>query len=119
MPRFGRVLSAMVTPFDDDGALDLDEARRLARWLQDNGHDGLVIAGTTGEAHEHGAHLCDDGRGVEVERHQTFDDLCVIGSVAMVVVLPVAQLPVAAQRLEPVVETEEAGVGPSQFSAEV
>ena len=50
MARFGRVLSAMVTPFDDDGALDLDEARRLARWLQDNGHDGLVIAGTTGES---------------------------------------------------------------------
>ena len=50
MARFGRVLSAMITPFTDQGALDLDEARRLARWLQDNGHDGLVIAGTTGEA---------------------------------------------------------------------
>jgi len=50
MPRFGRVLSAMVTPFDGDGALDLDEARRLARHLQDQGHDGLVIAGTTGES---------------------------------------------------------------------
>ncbi len=50
MPRFGRVLSAMVTPFDDNGALDLDEARRLARWLQENGHDGLVVAGTTGES---------------------------------------------------------------------
>jgi 4-hydroxy-tetrahydrodipicolinate synthase len=44
------VLSAMVTPFDDDGALDLDEARRLAQWLESNGHDGLVVAGTTGEA---------------------------------------------------------------------
>ena len=50
MPRFGRVLSAMITPFDDNGALDLDEARRLARYLQDNGNDGLVVAGTTGEA---------------------------------------------------------------------
>jgi 4-hydroxy-tetrahydrodipicolinate synthase len=50
MARFGRVLSAMVTPFGDDGALDLDEAVRLARHLQDNGHDGLVVAGTTGEA---------------------------------------------------------------------
>ena len=50
MPRFGRVLSAMVTPFDDDGALDLGDAQRLARHLQDEGHDGLVIAGTTGEA---------------------------------------------------------------------
>jgi len=50
MARFGRVLSAMVTPFDDDGALDLDGARRLARWLQDQGHDGLVVSGTTGES---------------------------------------------------------------------
>ena len=50
MPRFGRVLSAMVTPFDDDGALDLDVAAELARYLQDHGHDGLVVAGTTGEA---------------------------------------------------------------------
>ncbi|HTH05526.1 MAG TPA: 4-hydroxy-tetrahydrodipicolinate synthase [Ilumatobacteraceae bacterium] len=50
MARFGRVLSAMVTPFDDAGALDLDEARRLARWLEANGHDGLVVAGTTGES---------------------------------------------------------------------
>lgn len=50
MPRFGRVITAMVTPFDDDGALDLDGVRRLARWLQENGSDGLVVAGTTGEA---------------------------------------------------------------------
>lgn len=50
MARFGRVLTAMITPFDDEGALDLDAARTLARWLQDHGNDGLVIAGTTGEA---------------------------------------------------------------------
>lgn len=50
MARFGRVVTAMVTPFDETGALDLDAARRLARWLQDHGNDGLVIAGTTGEA---------------------------------------------------------------------
>ncbi|MEQ1873354.1 MAG: 4-hydroxy-tetrahydrodipicolinate synthase [Ilumatobacteraceae bacterium] len=50
MAMFGRVLSAMITPFDDNGALDLDEARRLARYLQDNGNDGLVVAGTTGES---------------------------------------------------------------------
>lgn len=40
----------MVTPFDDNGSLDLDGVQRLARWLQDNGNDGLVVAGTTGEA---------------------------------------------------------------------
>ena len=50
MARFGRVLTAMITPFDEAGALDLDEARRLARWLQDNGNDGLVVSGTTGES---------------------------------------------------------------------
>ena len=50
MPRFGRVLSAMVTPFDDNGALDLDAVQQVARYLQDNGNDGLVVAGTTGEA---------------------------------------------------------------------
>jgi 4-hydroxy-tetrahydrodipicolinate synthase len=48
--RFGRVLTAMVTPFDDDGALDLDGARTLARHLADHGNDGLVVAGTTGES---------------------------------------------------------------------
>jgi 4-hydroxy-tetrahydrodipicolinate synthase len=49
-PRFGHVLTAMVTPFDAKGALDLDAARDLAKWLVDNGNDGLVVAGTTGEA---------------------------------------------------------------------
>ena len=50
-PRhFGAVLSAMVTPFDDQGRLDLDAARRLARWLVEHGNDGLVVAATTGEA---------------------------------------------------------------------
>ena len=43
------MVTAMVTPFDDDGALDVDGAARLARWLADNGSDGLVVAGTTGE----------------------------------------------------------------------
>ncbi|HEX7354954.1 MAG TPA: 4-hydroxy-tetrahydrodipicolinate synthase [Mycobacteriales bacterium] len=47
---FGRVLTAMVTPFTDDGALDLDAAVRVATHLADHGHDGLVLLGTTGEA---------------------------------------------------------------------
>ncbi|MDE0579662.1 MAG: 4-hydroxy-tetrahydrodipicolinate synthase [bacterium] len=50
MARFGKVLTAMVTPFRDDGSLDLETAASLAQWLSDNGSDGLVIAGTTGEA---------------------------------------------------------------------
>ena len=48
--RFGAVICAMATPFDDDGGLDMPGAVRLARWLVDNGNDGLVLAGTTGEA---------------------------------------------------------------------
>jgi 4-hydroxy-tetrahydrodipicolinate synthase len=47
---FGRVLTAMVTPFTDDGSLDLDRAAALATRLVDEGNDGLVISGTTGEA---------------------------------------------------------------------
>ena len=48
-PRFGTVVTAMVTPFGPDGELDLDVAAALARHLADNGSDGLVVAGTTGE----------------------------------------------------------------------
>ena len=50
MALFGQVLTAMITPFDANGALDIAEAVRLAKWLQDNGNDGLVISGTTGES---------------------------------------------------------------------
>ena len=50
MALFGQVLTAMITPFDSTGALNIDEAVRLARWLQDNGNDGLVVSGTTGES---------------------------------------------------------------------
>ncbi len=50
MPRFGRVITAMITPFDDDLALDIDGAVALARWLESQGNEGLVLAGTTGEA---------------------------------------------------------------------
>ena len=49
MARFGEVVTAMVTPFADDGALDVDGAVEQARWLSDHGTDGLVVAGTTGE----------------------------------------------------------------------
>ena len=49
-PRFGRVLTAMVTPFGADGALDLTMAERLADHLVSHGSDGLVVCGTTGES---------------------------------------------------------------------
>ena len=47
---FGRVLTAMVTPFTADGELDLDAAQKLATHLIDHGNDGLVVSGTTGES---------------------------------------------------------------------
>ena len=47
---FGRVLTAMVTPMTESGAVDLDVTRDLARWLVAQGNDGLVVCGTTGES---------------------------------------------------------------------
>jgi 4-hydroxy-tetrahydrodipicolinate synthase len=46
----GEVLTAIVTPFRQDGSVDLDAFRSLARHLVDNGSDGLVVTGTTGES---------------------------------------------------------------------
>jgi 4-hydroxy-tetrahydrodipicolinate synthase len=47
---FGRLLTAMATAFDDDGAVDLDGTARIAAHLVDHGHDGVVVSGTTGES---------------------------------------------------------------------
>ncbi|MEV6958400.1 4-hydroxy-tetrahydrodipicolinate synthase [Streptomyces sp. NPDC051207] len=49
-PPFGRLLCAMITPFTESGALDLDGAQRLAVRLVAEGCDGLVLSGTTGES---------------------------------------------------------------------
>ncbi|MCL4531611.1 MAG: 4-hydroxy-tetrahydrodipicolinate synthase [Actinobacteria bacterium] len=50
MATFGRVLTAMVTPFDDSGRVDYRQARKLAAALVESGTDGLVVTGTTGES---------------------------------------------------------------------
>lgn len=50
MVEIGRLLTAMVTPFDESGEVDYDTARRLASALVDSGSDGLVVTGTTGES---------------------------------------------------------------------
>jgi len=50
MVEFGRLLTAMVTPFDEEGEIDYGQARKLARALLNSGSDGLVIGGTTGES---------------------------------------------------------------------
>jgi 4-hydroxy-tetrahydrodipicolinate synthase len=46
---FGRVLTAMVTPMREDSSVNYEEAQRLACYLADNGSDGIVVTGTTGE----------------------------------------------------------------------
>lgn len=48
--EIGRLLTAMVTPFDREGQVDYEQARRLAQALLDSGSDGVVVAGTTGES---------------------------------------------------------------------
>src|SRR5664279_23850 len=63
MGRFGSVITAMVTPFDDRGRVDLEGAAALAAWLVDQGSDSLVLTGSTGE----GSMLGDDEQ-VEVWR---------------------------------------------------
>ena len=47
---FGRLITAMVTPFNKDGEIDWDGVAKLAQHLVDNGHDGIAVNGTTGEA---------------------------------------------------------------------
>lgn len=47
---FGKVLTAMITPFNEKGEVDLQEAKRIAEHLLENGNDGIVLVGTTGES---------------------------------------------------------------------
>ena len=47
---FGAVLSALVTIFNDDGSVDLEQTQKVAKHLVDHGHDGIVVSGTTGES---------------------------------------------------------------------
>ena len=68
----------MITPFDGDGALDIREAKRLARWLVDRGNDGLVVAGSTGEGM-----ALDDKERIELVaavKEAVGDDACVIAN---------------------------------------
>ncbi len=50
MKKLGRLLTAMVTPFNEEGAVDYEQARKLASALLDSGSEGVVVAATTGEA---------------------------------------------------------------------
>ena len=82
MAEFGRLLTAMVTPFDDQGEVDYAQARRLAQALLDSGSGGVVVSGTTGEAptltHDEKLRLfaevkdAVDGRGVVIAGTGTY-----------------------------------------------
>lgn len=50
MKELGRILTAMITPFTADGSVDINEACRIAQYLVENGSDGVVVSGTTGES---------------------------------------------------------------------
>ncbi len=50
MKKLGRLLTAMVTPFDEEGAVDYEQAKKLALALVNSGSEGVVVAATTGEA---------------------------------------------------------------------
>ncbi|MGZ4694465.1 MAG: 4-hydroxy-tetrahydrodipicolinate synthase [Acidimicrobiales bacterium] len=63
MARFGSVITAMITPFDDEGRVDLMGAAALAEWLVAQGNDALVVTGSTGEAS-----MLSDDEQVEVWR---------------------------------------------------
>ena len=49
-PLFGRILTAMVTPFTENGNVDYELAIKLSNYLFENGSDGIVLCGTTGES---------------------------------------------------------------------
>ena len=50
IPLFGRLLTAMITPFKKNGAVDYELAIKLSNYLYENGSDGIVLCGTTGES---------------------------------------------------------------------
>ena len=72
MAELGRLLTAMVTPFDDQGKVDYQQAKRLANALLDSGSDGVMVGATTGEgptlSHEEKLHLWGDVKAAIGER---------------------------------------------------
>jgi 4-hydroxy-tetrahydrodipicolinate synthase len=76
---FGRVLTAMVTAFDDDGSVDLDGTARVAEHLAGHGHDGVVVSGTTGESPTTSAE--EDGRILRAVLEAVGDRLTVVAGV--------------------------------------
>ena len=50
MKEIGRLITAMVTPFDEQGQVDYEQAKRLAKAMLESGSDGVILSGTTGES---------------------------------------------------------------------
>lgn len=76
---FGRVLTAMVTPFTVDGELDLEAAQRVATHLVAQGNDGLVVSGTTGESPT--TTVAEDGRLLNAVMEAVGDRATVVAGV--------------------------------------
>jgi 4-hydroxy-tetrahydrodipicolinate synthase len=76
---FGRVLTAMVTAFGDDGSVDLDGTARVAEHLAAHGHDGVVVSGTTGESPT--TSVEEDGRILRAVLEAVGDRLTVVAGV--------------------------------------
>jgi 4-hydroxy-tetrahydrodipicolinate synthase len=76
---FGRVLTAMVTAFHDDGSVDTDGTARVAEHLADHGHDGVVVSGTTGESPT--TSTAEDGRILRTVVEAVGDRLTVVAGV--------------------------------------
>lgn len=76
---FGTVLTAMVTPFGEDGELDLDGVQKVAKHLVDNGHDGLVVSGTTGESPT--TSVAEDGEIIAAVRDAVGADVRIVAGV--------------------------------------
>ncbi len=76
---FGRVLTAMVTAFHDDGSVDPDGTARVAEHLADHGHDGVVVSGTTGESPTTSTQ--EDGRILQAVLEAVGDRMTVVAGV--------------------------------------
>jgi 4-hydroxy-tetrahydrodipicolinate synthase len=78
-PPFGTVLTAMVTPFREDGSLDVDGVQKVARHLVEHGHDGLVVSGTTGESAT--TSVEEDGQTLAAVREAVGPDVKIVAGV--------------------------------------
>lgn len=75
----GTVLTAMATAFADDGSVDLEATQRIARYLVEHGHDGLVVSGTTGESAT--TTVAEDGEIIAAVRDAVGPDIKVVAGV--------------------------------------